>query len=230
MDVLPCCRCFYLLLISLCSTLWAQTETRVVVDLSTATARRPVVLVSYYPAAMEEKTAVFVIPQTRFGGYKSQGNFLKNPAAYDRQGQPLPTRTTNEGIHITNADRLYRLTYEVEAAKSPNNAYQAHLPRIVPGEVFVVNFNYYGYFKGQEKKPYRLEVRKPAALYGATSLLNLQRTNSLNSFRATDYSQLFEQPVLYARPDTISFLHGQTRFSIACYTNRATSAPAICTT
>lgn len=127
---------------------------------------------------------------------------------------------------IAGAERLSAVTYEVNdgwdafSRETTQGFYKSAESSFTANKVFVINHNcLFGFFKGGEQWPVRVEIRKPASLYGATSLPNRSVDPGTDLFEARNYRELVDHPVLYAAPDTTHLHLGNTVATVACFSD-----------
>jgi predicted metalloprotease with PDZ domain len=77
---------------------------------------------------------------------------------------------------------------------------------ILAGEQFWINFSgFVGYFNGQEEKPYRISIKHPVHLFGATAAIDKDTAANGDSFYFKRFAEAVDNPVMYSRPDTAMF-------------------------
>lgn len=171
---------------------------------------------------VSEKTAEYVMPAVIPGSYskKDFGRFVERFRAYAKNGKKLKvTRLNNNVFKIANATKLDRIEYEVNDtwdSSLDNYVFQPGGTNIEARKSVIINHHgFYGYLEGYKMRPYELEIRKPGYFYGATPLERKDCKLLIDKFYAPDYVRLVDNPILYTRPDTISFMAGRTRVHIA---------------
>ncbi|HRI59551.1 MAG TPA: peptidase M61 [Saprospiraceae bacterium] len=127
---------------------------------------------------------------------------------------------------IVNARRLDAIQYEVNDGweefgnGTTQGFYKSAESSFSEGKVFVINNNcLFGYFSGGEKWPVHVTVEKPEQFFAATSLSNDSKRTDKDEFHAKNYRELVDNPILYARPDTVQLQIGNTAVTVACYAN-----------
>ncbi|WP_019948731.1 M61 family metallopeptidase [Hymenobacter aerophilus] len=174
------------------------------------------------PVILEEQ-ATYVMPAVVPGSYskKDYGRFITSFKAFDKNGKALKVRNDGPNLFvISNARQLARLEYLVDdtwdAKQDDQFIFQPGGTNIDAGRSFTLNhYGFYGYFEGYKLQPYEVSIAKPADLYGATALLVRRESATRDVLTAPDYVTLADGPVLYARPDTVSFSTGGARISVA---------------
>ena len=181
------------------------------------------VSVTVYPPPIKKDFATYVVPTTSYGGYDNAPlhKLLKSFAAFDEKGNELPFEYASQSeITIRHARALHHIEYRVKSANSVKNMdfYQARLNNINANENYIINHNgFYGYFYGHFDVPFEVNVLKPPTFFGASALPPVQSNDTLDVFETPNYFSLFENPIMYCQPDTISFQHQQTHIRVAVY-------------
>ena len=211
------------LLLAAATTARAQQPAgyQIALDLQHVTDDRVPVVVRTPPVTADEVT--YVMPSVIPGSYsrKDYGRFVTDFAAYDDRGQKLKVkRLTPNQFTISNARRLARLEYRVndtwDARQDDNFIFQPGGTNFEAGRDFVLNhYGLYGYLDGYKMLPYQVTITKPADLYGATALPKQAVSATQDVYSAPSYVTLADGPILYARPDTVSFVSGGARISVA---------------
>ena len=176
--------------------------------------------------AMSKDSILFHMPKMVPGTYaiENYGSYLKNFKAYDKAGNELNvTRKDKNSWMIYSAKKLYKLQYEVDDTwDSPEIKEEIFEPagtNIQKDSLFVLNtFGFFGYFEGMELLKYELRVRRPATMYGATSLDRIgSRESNTDVFFAANYHLLADAPIMYAKPDTSYLKVGRTKVLVAVH-------------
>lgn len=139
----------------------------------------------------------------------------------------LPVERT--GINtwkIYKAHKISEIRYEVNdgweefGSGVQEGFYRSAESSFTKDKVFVINNNcLFGYFTGGEKWPVYVTIEKPADFFAATSLTNRSQNPQKDEFSAKNYRELVDNPILYARPDTVNLHIGNTLVTVACYAN-----------
>lgn len=180
--------------------------------------------VEHYPA----DEAVFNFPRIVPGIYGAMDfgrNIVHFKALSGKDTLPVERLDTNSW-KISRARRLDAIQYEVNdgweefGSGVTQGFYKSAESSFSEGKVFVINNNcLFGYFTGGEKWPVRVRIEKPEIFYAATTLLNESGRADRDEFRAANYRELVDNPILYARPDTVQMQIGNTTVTVACYAN-----------
>ena len=100
-------------------------------------------------------------------------------------------------------------------------------------EVYLLNLHsMIGYFEGMKARSYKLSVRSPKELKPFTSLPLISSSDSLDIFNAERYFHIIDNPILYSKPNAVSFDLDDIKVGLAVYspsdTHEATAyQPAI---
>ncbi|MBD0257590.1 MAG: hypothetical protein ICV83_17895 [Cytophagales bacterium] len=177
---------------------------------------------------LKEESAVFVLPRVIPGSYawKEYGRFLSDVRAFDAQGNPIKVTNKKNLFYIAKgAAKLARLEYWVSDTWDDDNlrefVFQPGGSNIEAGKNFVLNHHaFLGYFDGYKRLPFRVEVVKPAHLYGSTWLPKESVSDAKDVITAAHYDLLADNPVMYCKADTASFTLQGTRIVVSAYSNK----------
>ncbi|MCO6488025.1 MAG: peptidase M61 [Phaeodactylibacter sp.] len=184
-----------------------------------------------------QPTATFCFPKIVPGIYGDMnfGQYASALEVMDEDGQQLATRKVDDNCwEISKAGKLRKITYLVDDAweafdfNLTEGFYRSAASSFSP-ESFVINTNcLFGYFQGFEDGPVQVSIAKPEGLYGATSLARDadKTTPARDVFTATDYRQLVDNPILYARPDTTMIQLPGIDVEVACHSTSGKSISA----
>lgn len=177
------------------------------------------VRVSVDPNRFTTKSTTFYIPKTVPGTYSEDnyGKFIEGFTAIDYSGAELPFERTGENSwSISNAVDLDRVSYLVNDSydvQGEEGVFSPSGTNIEKDENFMLNLHgFVGYFENLEERPYRLVIQRPDSLIPGTSLtLQPASEDTAQAFR-TDvfalerYFGVIDHPIMYAEPDTTSFM------------------------
>lgn len=150
------------------------------------------------------------------------GRFLNNLKAFDEQGNELTVKSITENRwQINNATKLYRITYRVEDTfdtKQDNKIFEPAGTSLEEGKVFVLNtFGFFGYLDGMKNVPFELNVTRPKNFLGTSSLDKGPTTGNTDMFKANNYFDFHDSPILYCEPDTAMIPVGNCMVTVAVY-------------
>ncbi|WP_291133389.1 peptidase M61 [Flavobacterium sp. UBA7682] len=193
----------------------AVQEIKVAIDLNQV--KEDKVMVTITPPSFTSAEVVFHIPKTVPGTYSSDnyGKLLVDLKALDKSGNELTvTKTDDNSWKISNAKALAKVTYWV------NDTYDTETGRgfgkdeifspagtnIDEGKNFMLNnHGFIGYFDDKLEIPYNVTITHPATLFGSTSLVDLNKSDTVDNFVTKRYFELVDNPIMYSKPDYITF-------------------------
>ena len=168
---------------------------------------------------------LYIMPASIPGTYAKMdfGYFVKNFKASDAKGGFIPVRRLNDNeFLIIGANRLNKIEYDV------NDTYDdtTHtLDVFNPGgtniqadsNIMFGAHGFLGYFANMQSIPYTIECIKPSSLFCSTSLTKQSVNDTTDILTAKNYDALVDNPAMFAKPDTISYMQGGTKISIAVF-------------
>lgn len=190
-------------------------QVKVAIDLNIV--KEDKVMVTITPPAFTSPEVVFHIPKTVPGTYSSDnyGKLIVDLKALDKSGKELTvTKTDDNSWKISNAKALSKITYWV------NDTYDTETGRgfgkdeifspagtnIDEGKNFMLNnHGFVGYFDDKLEIPYTVTITHPATLFGSTSLVDTNKSDTVDTFVAKRYFELTDNPIMYAKPDYVTF-------------------------
>ncbi len=195
------------------------------------------VMVEINPGAFTQETVSFYVPKTVPGTYSTDnyGKYIEDFKALDYDGAELPVSKSDDNTwNISNGTKLDKITYWVndtydsegeqeEAVFSPSGT------NILAGENFMLNLHgFVGYFNGLKEVPYELTFKKPADLESTTSLVKKMEGGeaTIETFLASRYFDVIDNPILYAKPNTESFKINDITVTLSVYSPNGTYTAA----
>ncbi len=175
------------------------------------------VLVSIDPGAFNEETVYFYIPKTVPGTYSTDnyGKYIESFKAFDYKGKELPVSKSDDNTWvILNGTTLDKVSYFVNDTYDSESAlddpvFSPSGTNILKNQNFMLNlYGFVGYFKNLTEIPYEITIKHPRNLVATTSLVELNATlesNDLDTFSASRYFEVTDNPILYAPSDIASF-------------------------
>ena len=176
--------------------------------------------VTITPPKFTSNEIVFHIPKTVPGTYSTDnyGKLVDDFKAFDKNGKELTTSKTDDNSwKISNATSLSKITYEVndtfdtESGKGfgKDDIFSPAGTNILEGKNFLVNnHGFVGYFEDKKQLteiPYKLTILHPKDLHGATSLVDTDKSDTVDTFLATRYFDLTDNPIMYSKADFETF-------------------------
>ncbi len=175
------------------------------------------VLVSIDPGAFNEETVYFYIPKTVPGTYSTDnyGKYIESFKAFDYKGKELPFSKSDDNTWvILNGTTLDKVSYFVNDTYDSESTlddpvFSPSGTNILKNQNFMLNlYGFVGYFKNLTEIPYEITIKHPRNLVATTSLVELNATlesNDLDTFSASRYFEVTDNPILYAPSDIASF-------------------------
>ncbi|HET7179928.1 MAG TPA: peptidase M61 [Chryseosolibacter sp.] len=196
--------------------------------------------VELVPPDLDGKEVIFYFPKVVPGTYAiaDYGRYVTNLKAYDKKGKLLPVEKKDDNTWlIKKANKVSKIDYWIDdtwdtATKGPEIFWPAGT-NIEDKTNFVINSGgFFGYFKGLTEPDFQINVIRPKDLYGSTGLIPVESGAPLKTittekspdpgkvvdvYRATDYDQLIDSPLMYAKPDTAVIHVANTEVLIGAY-------------
>lgn len=193
------------------------TKNQVEVTIDLKNVKDDKVMVSVLAPSVTGETVTFNIPKTVPGTYSADnyGRFIEDVKAYDTKGNEL--RVQKEGQNswkISNAKTLAKVTYwvndsfdvETSGGIGGEDVFSPAGTNIIEGKNFMINTHgFVGYFEGKSELPYKVNITHPATLWGATSMVDTDVSNENDVFFASRYAELVDHPIMYSKPDYVTF-------------------------
>jgi predicted metalloprotease with PDZ domain len=163
----------------------------------------------------------FNFPATIPGTYATldYGRFIKDFNAYGAEGKSLNVKKKGNTYVIKGEPKKieYWVDDSFDAKVRKNKIFEPAGTNNQEGRNFLINAaGYLGFFTGAEEMPITLEVKKSPTLYGLSAMNGYSYGNTQN-FHAKDYHQLLDCPIMFSKPDTISFRLGETKVTIGVF-------------
>ena len=197
------------------------------------------VKITIMPPAIKAASTVFYIPQIVPGTYEYSnfGRFIENFEALDKKGNPLEVNALDQNSwEILNPKKLAQIRYlanDTFDGPDGQEIYPMGGTDFQEDEVYLLNLHsMIGYFEGMKARSYKLSVRSPKELKPFTSLPSISSSDSLDIFNAERYFHIIDNPILYSKPNAVSFDLDDIKVGLAVYspsdTHQATAyQPAI---
>ena len=175
------------------------------------------------PTSITDKDLTFKFPKIIPGTYdiSDYGQFVNSLKAFDRRGKEYPVDRIDQNTWKINGKKIAKITYRIQ------DSWDADLrePVFEPGGTnfealknYVLSANAcFGFFEGKEKLPYEITYDRPSNFYATTSLKRVGGDFDTDIFKAQDYHELVDAPVMYCPPDTVNFKLGYGDIQISIY-------------
>ena len=199
------------------------------------------VYVELTPPPITKPEIIFFLPKIIPGTYSIEdyGRFVSKFTAVDKKGNKLEvTKRDDNSWVIKNATKLAKISYWVDDTFDGEIAgadiFEPAGTNIEEGKNFILNTaGFFGYFDGTKEVPFTFNVVRPDTFYGSTGLIATQtgkpsssiklenfsadKTKVVDTYKAVDYDQLVDSPLMYAKPDTAIVKVANTEVLIGSY-------------
>lgn len=175
------------------------------------------VLVAINTPKFSTEEITYSIPKMVPGTYSDDdyGRYIDDLKAFDSKGNLLIVKKIDTNSwSITNAKNLKIITYlvndtyDTEKGKGfgKEDIFSPAGTNIDAGTNFMINMHgFVGYFQDKKDLPYKVTIAHPETLWGATSMVDQDATNTSDVFITPRYAELVENPVMYSKPDYTTF-------------------------
>lgn len=191
------------------------------------------VMVEINPGRFVTETVTFYIPKTVPGTYSTDnyGQYLEEFKAFDYNNNPIEfIQVDQNSWQIKNATQLDKITYWVNDTYDSEN--EKEEPVFSPAGVnieensnFVLNLHaIVGYFDNLTNLNYELRIKSPKKLEGYTTLTKIDTPKALlnenydtDIYFANRYFEVTDNPILYAAPNSETFLVNDIEVTLSVY-------------
>ncbi|MGO4822504.1 MULTISPECIES: M61 family metallopeptidase [unclassified Flavobacterium] len=182
------------------------------------------VLVNVTAPKMSTNEVSYSIPKIVPGTYSvdDYGKYIEDFKAYDSKGALLVVSKTDDNTWlIRNAKKLAKVSYLVNDTFDTEGTHEIFSPagtNIDANTNFILNMHgFVGYFQDSKDLPYQVTITHPETLWGATSMVDLDNTATVDVFKTPRYAELVENPIMYSKPDYTSFTVDGMEILISVY-------------
>ncbi|WP_294283163.1 PDZ domain-containing protein [uncultured Chryseobacterium sp.] len=170
----------------------------------------------------------FHFPKTVPGTYSvdDYGRFVEGVKFMDNKGKEIPFTKVNDNTYaLKNAQNLSKVTYLVNDSFDDEMDESKHKAVFSPsgtdieaGKVYLINTHgFIGYIDNMQDVPYQLIVKKPTDFYGTTALVDQDKSESTDTFTLANYAKVTDSPLMYTKPDYITFNAGGMNLVLGVY-------------
>lgn len=176
------------------------------------------IMVSVDPGRFSKDTTTFFIPKIVPGTYSTSnyGKYAESLKAYDYKGREMTViQVDDNSWRIPDAEKLDKVTYwtnDTFDIPGEGGIYSMAGTNIAKDQNYLLNLHgFVGYFEGMKENKYRLEIKRPANMYGGTALRLAETKEGEQDDAKTDifnmsrYFEVIDNPIMYTTPDTASF-------------------------
>lgn len=177
---------------------------------------------------MKSGDVKFHFPKTVPGTYSvdDYGRFVEGIKFFDNKGKELSFTKVNDNTYaLKNAQNLNKVTYLVNDSFDDEMDTSKHKAVFSPsgtdieaGKIYLINTHgFVGYIDNMQDVPYQLVIRKPANFYGTTALVDQDTSDATDTFTLANYAKLTDSPLMYTKPDYITFNAGGMDLVLGVY-------------
>jgi predicted metalloprotease with PDZ domain len=177
---------------------------------------------------MKSGDVKFHFPKTVPGTYSidDYGRFVEGIKFFDNKGKELTFTKVNDNTYsLKNAQNLTKVTYLVNDSFDDEMDNSKHKAVFSPsgtdieqGKIYLVNTHgFVGYIDNMQDVPYQLVIQKPTDFYGTTALVDQDKSESTDTFTLANYAKVTDSPLMYSKPDYITFNAGGMDLVLGVY-------------
>lgn len=174
--------------------------------------------------SISQNEIIFYFPRIVPGTYMNSnyGKYIHDLKAFEKNGKELPAKRKGDNSwQIKNADKLYKITYNVEDtwdSEIKNKVYTMCGTNFEAGKNFVINTPaLFGHFQNMKKLPYDISFTKPTGFYAATGLKPVSSSSTSDIFHCINTDELYDSPIMFSLPDTTTLRVGNADVLVAIY-------------
>lgn len=176
------------------------------------------VMVTITPPTFTSNEIVYHMPKIIPGTYSSDdyGKYIDEFKAYDKKGNEIAvTKLDVNSWNITAAKTLAKVTYWVNdtfdtekgQGFGTEDIFSPAGVNISESKNFVINNHMFvGYFENLKDITHKVTIMHPADLFGATSLIDIDASNTKDVFETARYNDFLDNPIMYSKPDSVTFI------------------------
>lgn len=177
---------------------------------------------------MKSGDVKFHFPKTIPGTYSvdDYGRFIEGIKFLNNKGKELTFTKINDNTYsLKNSQKLTKITYLVNDSFDEEMDTSKHKAILSPagtdieqGKVYMINTHgFIGYIDNMQDVPYQLVIQKPIDFYGTTALVDQDQSESTDTFTLANYAKLTDSPLMYSKPDYITFNAGGMDLVLGVY-------------
>lgn len=164
----------------------------------------------------------FIFPNIIPGTYQcfDRENYIHNLICFDQNNKKIVSiKENNNSYLIPESKKLKKIRYQINN-NSIFNTYKFLTETSVTDSFAIINpCSSFGYLEQHTNIPYSLKIEKNGNVSTHYYNSNVTKTTLTDSFRYESYNDLVNNPLLYCRPDTISFKSDDLKISITVYSD-----------
>ncbi|BDS10621.1 M61 family metallopeptidase [Aureispira anguillae] len=175
------------------------------------------------PTSITDKDLTFKFPKIIPGTYEisDYGQFVSSLKAFDKKGREFGVERIDQNTWKIAGKKIAKITYLIQDswdAQLREAVFEPSGTNIEALKNYVLSANgCFGFFENKEKLPYVISFDRPANFYATTSLKRIGGDFDTDIFKAQDYHELVDAPVMFCAPDTVNFKLGYGDIQISVY-------------
>jgi predicted metalloprotease with PDZ domain len=208
---------------------YGQSKEQVQVTVDLQSILNDKVSVTVTPPKIKTSEIIYHFPKTVPGTYSADnfGLYIENFKVYDKIGAYLTaTKIDDNSWKISDATKIGSISYQVNDTYDIESTHEIFSPvgsNIDAGKNILLNTHcFVGFFDGFTNNTYKMTVKHPETLWGATSLTDSDASNNSDVFTVARYAELVENPIMYSTPDYTTFAINDMQILIAVYSPNGT--------
>jgi predicted metalloprotease with PDZ domain len=206
----------------------------VAVSIDLVNVRNDRVFVTIDPGQFTQEEIYFYIPKIVPGTYSEDnyGEYIDELTAIDYEGRTLAVNKidTNSWL-LSTAQKIDKITYFVNDTFDTETEMEEPVfspagTNILKNENFLLNLQgFVGYFRGFKERPYEITIDAPSSLKPSTSLNEITKGEAKegrHTYLANRYFEVIDNPILYAKPNSVSFQIKDITVTLSVYSPNGT--------
>ena len=188
------------------------------------------VSVTITPPKFKTEEILYHLPKIVPGTYTEDnyGKYIDNLKAYAKNGEAVSVVKIDDNTwQIRNTKKVTKITYnvndtfdtEIGDGFGKTDIFSPAGSNIEEGKNIMLNTHcFIGYFSGiSDEIDYKVTIIHPATLWGATSMTDIDSSDTTDVFTTSRYAELVENPIMYSKPDYTTFNINGMDILIAVY-------------
>ncbi|RZJ29722.1 MAG: peptidase M61 [Flavobacterium sp.] len=181
------------------------------VDIDLVNVKDDKVKVTLTPPKFKTDNFTLRFPKIVPGTYSKDdyGRFIEGVNAFDKKGNPLKVKQTDDDSWAISGGEVSKITYLVNDSydiPSEKKVFSPAGTNILADKNFVLNLHaFVGYFTEMMDAPYQLTISHPSGLFGATSSTDTDASPTQDVFKYDRYFEVTDHPIMYSAPDYTTF-------------------------
>ena len=175
--------------------------------------------INVYPPLNIKELDYYIFPKSIPGIYEFLDNQQTRTGFYeiDNDTTLIKSKEINNFYQIDCNKPNAFFSYNVSSTVNRYTGISAEDAYYIKDSLYILNWHHLiGFFKQAGNFHYKIIVNKDSQLWGVGSLRKKILNDTTDVYFANNYKELIHNPILYSKPDTVSFKLDETTFSISC--------------